>query len=342
MTATAIGRVRDLGPGELDWSADQRLAPDHPFLRHGTWRAFVAGDPPQDVRVVASVDPRQQSAAGQVGAIGFIASRGASRSSVSRPTIRAAVAAAESWLVAGGCSVARCPVQFSTWYGHRVMTDGFPAQGGVAPFPMEPAAIPGLAEAMDEAGFRVAHVAGSYRIEAERWIEEARLGEALMRASGFRDRAVRVDRLDQELQTIHAISIAAFRRSWGFSDIALDEFLSIYRPLLRLVDPALVRLADSPDGRSVGFAFAYADPAVPGGRPDARFIVKSVAVLPEVRRASPGIGTGLAVAVHRLAAARGYPIAIHACTANDAYTQRVSARSGERFRSYATYEKALR
>ena len=163
-----------------------------------------------------------------------------------------------------------------------------------------------------------------------------------MRAGGFRDRAIRLDRLDQEFQTIHAISTAAFHRSWGFSDIALDEFLSIYRPLLRLVDPALVRMADLPDGRPVGFVFAFTDPALPPGRPGARFIVKSVAVLPEIRRTSPGIGTGLAVAVHRLAAARGYPMAIHACVANDAYTQRVSARSGERFRSYGTYEKALR
>lgn len=342
MTATAADRVRDLAPGELDWSADQRLAPDHPFLRYGTWRAFVGGYPRHEVRVVASVDPRQRTAAGQVGAIGFITSRGGSRAPVIGTAMRAAVAAAESWLVAHGCWVARCPVQFSTWYGHRAMTDGFPEQGGPVPFPMEPAAIPGLAAVMDEAGFRVAHAAASYRIEAERWIQEARLGETLMRAHGFRDRAIRLDRLDHELQTIHAISTAAFRRSWGFSDIALDEFLSIYGPLLGLVDPVLVRIADSPDGLSVGFVFAFADPAVPPGRPDASFVVKSLAVLPDVRRASPGIGTGLAVTVHRLAAARGYPIAIHACAANDAYTQRISARSGERFRSYATYEKALR
>lgn len=335
-------RVREVRPGELGSSADRRLAPDHPFLRTGTWRAFVACDRRDEVRLVASIDPRQRVPTGQVGAIGFIATRGDLRVPAVGAAMHLALAAAESWLVEMGSSVMRCPVQFSTWYGHRAMIDGFPERGGPPPFPMEPANGPGLAEVMTAAGFAVAHTAASYRIPVERWIEEAQLGEALMRAAGFRDRPIRLDRLDEELQTIHGISTAAFRRSWGFSDIALDEFLSIYRPLAPLMDPALVRMADAPDGRPVGFIFAFADPAASSGHPDARFIAKSVAVLPEVRRATPGIGTGLAVAVHRYAAARGYPTAIHACAADDAYTQRISARCGERFRSYATFEKALR
>lgn len=341
MTALMTGHVRELGPGEIDWSSDRRLAPDHPFRRSGTWRAFLAGDRRGEVRLVASVDPRQRVAAGQVGAVGFIATTGILAPAAVRAATRLALAAAESWLAERGASVVRCPVQFSTWYGHRAMTRGFPEQGGPPLFPMEPANGPSLAGLLTADGFTVAHAAASYRIPVERWLESARLGEDRMRSAGVRDRPIRLERLDDELRTIHAISTAAFRRSWGFSDIELDEFMSIYRPLAPLIDPAFVRLAEDPDGRPVGYIFAFGDPAAGPDRPDPRFVAKSVAVLPEIRRTTPGVGTGLAVAVHRHAAAIGYPTAIHACVADDAYSQRVSARCGEPFRRYATFEKVL-
>lgn len=337
-TTTAL-RVRAVPPGEFDSSTDRRLAPDHPFLRVGTWRAFVAGDRRDEVRLVASLDPRQRGAAGPVGAIGFISASGDVRLPAVEGAMRLALATAESWLVASGASVIRCPVQFSTWYGHRAMTDGFPEEGGSPPFPLEPVNGPGLTEVLTAAGYTIAHTAASYRVPVDRWVAGAQLGENRMRSGGFSDRPIRVDRLDEELQTIHAISMAAFRRSWGFSDIAPDEFQAIYRPLVPLIDPAFARVAVAPDGTSVGFVLAYADPSASPGQPNARFIVKSVAVLPDVGRAVPGIGTGLAVAVHRRAAARGYPVGIHACVAHDAYTQRISARFGERMRSYATFEK---
>jgi hypothetical protein len=342
MSGALATPVHELRPGELDWSADRRLAPDHPFLGTGTWRAFVTGGRGNDVSLVASIDPRQRVPGGQVGAIGFIAAGGDVRTPAVGSALRVVLAAAESWLAGLGCSVVRCPVQFSTWYGHRAMSAGFPEQGGPPLFPMEPANGPGMTEVITAAGYAAAHAAASYRVPVAGWIEGAKLGEVLMRSGGFRDRPIRLDRLDAELETIHAISTAAFRRSWGFSDITLDEFLSIYRPLLPLIDPALVRMAEAPDGSPVGFMFAFADPATRPGQVDARFIAKSLAVLPDVRRVSPGVGTGLAVAVHRHAAVIGYPMAIHACVAAGAYTQRLSARCGERFRSYATFEKALR
>ena len=342
MSRALAARVRELQPGELDWSADHRLAPDHPFLGFGTWRAFVSGEDEVDVRLVASIDSRQRVQGGQVGAIGFIAVRDDLCVPAARTEMRVALAAAESWLARLGCSVVRCPVQFSTWYGHRAVVDGFPEQGGPPLFPLEPANCPATTEAITAAGFAVAHAAASYRVPVQGWIAGAQLGEMRMRSGGFVDREIRLDRLDAELETMHTISTTAFHRSWGFSDIALDEFRSIYSPLSPLIDPAHVRIVEAPDGSPVGFIFAFADPATPRDQLDARFVVKSVAVLPEVRRVSPGVGIGLAVAVHRQAAAMGYSTAIHACVADDAYTQRISARFGERFRSYATFEKVLR
>jgi len=358
MRGAAVMRVQELGPGELEMpvagperpisgepgpatTVDRSLAADHPFLRCGTWRAFVAGDRRAWVRVVASLDPRQRVGAGRVGAIGYIITSADLGMPAVRQALCSGLEAAETWLGAAGAVVVRCPVQFSTWYGHRAMTAGFPQEGGPPRFPMEPGGAPGLGETLVAAGFTVAHQAASYLVAVDRWIGGARLGEERMRAAGFRERPVRLESLDDELRTLHAISMAAFRPSWGFSEIAFEEFASIYRPLAPLIDPDFVKIAEAPDGEPVGFIFAFPDPATGPGHPGARFIAKSVAVLPEVRRRAPGIGTGLAVAVHRSAEARGYRSAVHACVADDAYTQRVSARWGERFRSYATFERVL-
>ena len=215
MSRVPVMPVSELRPGELDWSADLRLAPDHPFLRAGTWRAFVAGEAGSEVRLVASVDPRQQVAAKQVGALGFVVGRGEFGSRAASSAIHAALAAAESWLAGEGCQVVRCPVQFSTWYGHRVITEGSPEQGGPPLFPMEPPGDPRLSEAIVANGFTVAHVAGSYRVPVDAWISRARLGERLMGAGGFHDRPIRLDRLDDELRAIHAISPAHCRRDGG-------------------------------------------------------------------------------------------------------------------------------
>ncbi len=339
--ASFDGPVR---PGQGDRTsergADRFLAPGHPFLRVGTWRAFVAGVGGSRVRVVASLDPRQRVGGGSVGAIGFIAA-GDLREPTTGAALRSALEAAEAWIAAAGATVARCPVQFSTWYGHRTVTGGLPGEGGAAPFPMEPAASPGLAATLVATGFTVAHRAASYRVAVDTWIRGACRSEERMRDAGYRDRPIRPERIDDELAAVHAISMASFRRSWGFSDITFDEFATIYRPLASLFDPGLARIVESPDGEPVGFLFAFPDPATRPGHPDARFVGKTVAVLPEVRRATPGVGTGLTVAVHRAAAARGYATAIHALVAEGAYSQRVSARWGQRFRSYATFEKVL-
>ena len=164
-----------------------------------------------------------------------------------------------------------------------------------------------------------------------------------MRAAGSVDRPIRSGRLDDELAAVHAISMAAFRGSWGFSDITFDEFATDLPAAHAPGRPgARAGSWSRRTGEPVGFLFAFPDPAVAPGPPRAPGSSgRRVAVLPEMRRATPGVGTGLIVAVHRAAAARGYRTAIHACVAEGAYSQRVSARWGERFRTYATFEKVL-
>jgi hypothetical protein len=347
---TPTHRVRELEPREFAAAAvasrtgpsgDLRfLAPDHPFLRTGSWRAFAADSDEGHSGLVASLDPRQDVAGGPVGAIGFI-DAGNLRSPSARDSFAAVLDAAEGWLAARGAVVVRGPLQFATWYGHRIVTAGDPETEGSASFPMEPAAIPGLMDMLIGRGYRPAHAAASYRVDVDRWVAGTGHAENRMRAAGFRDRPLRMDRLDDELATLHDISSSAFRDSWAFSSITFDEFATIYRPLAPLVDADFVRILDGPDGAAVGYFFAYPDPAIAPGHAGSRIIAKTVAVIPEVRRSTPGLGAGLAVSIHRRAAARGYQSAVHACVALDAYSARISSRWGDRIRSYATFERVL-
>jgi hypothetical protein len=313
------------------------LAPSQPFLRYGCWRAFVAvraGQPA--ARLVASLDPRQRSADGPIGAIGFLAECGDAEA------LEAAFDAAESWLRAGGAALVRCPLQLTTWFGHRTVTDSFAGQGGPPPFALEPSGSPALVELLERRGFSAAHRAVSHLVEHDAAIAGARRGLERLEAGEFRHRPLDLGRLEAELGLLHRLVSATFNTSWGYSPISLDEFASLYRPLAGLVDPALVRFVEDADGQAVGFLFTLpADFGRGAALECGPIVIKTLGVLPEARRGCPGLGNGLLAVVHQFAAERGYPRAIHALMAEGSYAQRTSAGWGSRLRTYATFEQPL-
>lgn len=327
-------------------SAEARLlAADHPFLRHGCWRGFAAGTGPElTARIVASVDPRQRTAAGPVGCLGFPALMpDATAEEEVTPAARDVLAAGLDWLRGQGAAVVRAPVQFSTWYGHRLVTGGFPDEGGLPPFPREPRADRDLLALLETSGFTPTHRAVSCVVDPRAVVEQA--GPALTRAgrSGFRDRAIRLDDLDAELALLHGLSVEIFRGTWGMSAIDREEFCAIYRPLAAVVDPELIRVLEEPGGRPVGFALglggaAGPDPLTPGG---SAFVLKTIGVTAEALRRHPGLGAALAAMLHRAALERGYVAGIHALMARASMAHRLSLRWGREIRTYATFERGL-
>ena len=340
----------ELGPGDAGWHEVEEawspgevalLAADHPFLAAGAWRACLAVRSGAVLaRLVASVDPRQRAPSGPVGCIGFA---GMDREGRGRPGARRAfgaiLALGLDWLRQQGARVARGPVQFSTWYGHRAMTDGLPDEAGAPAFALEPHNGRALLEELAAAGFRPAHRAVSCLVRSDAVIGSA--GAVLDRfgRAGWRDRPLRSDAIDTELALLHRLSGAIFREAWGFSEISLPEFLSIYGPAAGRADPELVRVATDGDGRPIGFAFAL--PAAPGRNGGRPIIVKSLGLLPDARRRVPGAGAGLAAIIHRAALEGGFRDGIHALMAEGSSAHRLSLRWGTVMRSYATFERAL-
>ncbi|OGO56483.1 MAG: hypothetical protein A2V85_03850 [Chloroflexi bacterium RBG_16_72_14] len=326
--------------------AEQRLlAPDHPFLQHGRWRGFADGDELEPAaRIVASVDPRQRTAAGPLGCLGFATlPPGGSAGDAVTPAARRVLGAAVNWLHGQGAVVVRAPVQLSTWYGHRVVTGGYPDEGGPPPFPLEPKADRALVALLEAGGFSPAHHAVSCLVDPHAVVAQA--GPALTRAAhgGLRDRAIRLDDIDAELARLHRLSTEIFRGTWGLSEIDLEEFAAIYRAFAGVADAGLIRILEEPGGAAVGFALGLGSvagpgPASPGGP---AFVLKTIGVTAEARRRHPGLGAALAAMVHRTALERGYVAGIHALMARGSMAHRMSLRWGREIRAYATFERGL-
>jgi ribosomal protein S18 acetylase RimI-like enzyme len=350
----------EFGPGDTAYAAGlpgrtpveaRLLGADHPFLRHGRWRGVAAGDPGErPTSIVASVDPRQRTDGGPVGCLGFamVAPVGAGDGQAGPgddpvgPAAREVLAAALDWLQDQGVAVIRAPVQLATWYGHRAVTGGFPDEGGLPPFPFEPRADRGLLALLERGGFVPAHHAVSFLVDSRAVVARAAPSIARAGASGLRDRAIRLDDLDTELDLLRRLSAAAFRGTWGLGEIDREEFASLYRPLAGAVDPGLIRILEEPDGRAIGFVLGLGGPiasafAPPGGP---AFVLKTIAVTPEARRRHPGVGVALTAIVHRAALERGYAAGVHAMMAIGSNAHRLSRRWGYEVRTYATFERA--
>ena len=340
----------ELGPAESGWEEVAAgsppgdlalLAPDHPFLEFGTWRAFaVMRGGVVLARMIASVDTRQRSDLGAVGCIGFAAvgtDRAAAEDDLA--AARWVLAAAIGWLERRECRVVRSPVQLSTWYGHRAMTGGLPEDGGPQAFPLEPRSGRALADVLRESGFGPAHRAVSCLVRSDAVITSAGPVLDRIRRAGWDDRALRLEAIEEELGVLHRLSSDIFRESWGFSEISLAEFAALYRPAALLADPDMVRIAMDGTGHPLGFAFALpADLGAGGGR---GFVLKTLGLVPEARRRFPGSGPAMAALIHRTALERGLRDGIHALMAEGSPAHRISLRWGAPIRSYATFERAL-
>jgi hypothetical protein len=331
------GAILSLSEGEA-----KLLTPDHPFLEFGEWRGFaVLSGGTVVARVVASVDPRQSTTRGAVGCIGFVRlGPDTGHSAPARAATKRALAAAVAWLGDRHVHVIRSPVQFSTWYGHRAIVDGFPDQGGAPSFPMEPRNGPALVDVLQASGFAPAHRAVSVAVRSELVISSGGPILERLRRAGWHDRPLRPRRVEEELRLLHRLSGDIFRDSWGFSEISPKEFSALYRPTARRADAALVRFAMDSEAHLLGFAFAL--PRGPGPTWASGIVVKTLGLLPDALLRYAGAGPGLTALVHVWAREHGCTDGIHALMATGSMAHRMSLHWGTPLRSYATFERVPR
>ena len=318
----------------LDWPDVPGRVPDpaHALTRPDGGLAAVVGG--GAVGSVALWWREPVRAPGRVGRIGH----------VSWPDARTGAAlldAAADRLRQRGMSRAVGPMDGSTWFGYRVVT----ATDGRAPFAMEPAPQPVVAQSFEQAGFAPvarylsSHVEALPDDSAQAAADLARLAEAGVTVRAFEPSRARV-----ELAALHGLLLRAFAGNPYYAPLALDRFLALYHPLVAQVDPELVLVAETARQRGepepVGVVLAMPDLAQRARREAAdTLVVKTLAVDPRAR--GQGIGGALVRAVQERARARGLTSAIHALMHAGNASTRISASLGVPFRRSALLGRDL-
>lgn len=241
------------------------------------------------------------------------------------PSTKAEVIAAEAHLYAQGCTMAIAPMEGNTWRLHRAII----GSDGTPPFLLEPTTPKETAELFLNSGY---HTLAEY---SSSLIDLATTGPDFSRLekrfSNITIRPLNLAKLEGELRAIYELSSRAFVDNFLYTPISETEFLAQYLSFKSHLTPDCALLAEQ-DNRLVGFVFGYPDRN--------RFIVKTLAVLPERRFA--GLGTLLVERIQEQARQTGFTQAIHALQREDNQSLRISHRfQAKVFRRYALFAKKL-
>lgn len=235
-----------------------------------------------------------------------------------------------------GCTLAIGPLDGNTWQRYRLVTE----RGDEPPFflePDNPDTWPGL---FAEAGFApLAHYYSALNTTLA--APDARLPVLAQRLhdAGFVFRSLDVERFEEELRRVHALSLVAFRDNFLYTPISAEDFLAQYSGIRRFVRPDLSLLAER-DGQLAGYLFALPD-LLRGqrGEPMNTVIVKTMAVHPD--HAGQGLGTLLMARAQEAARQAGFTRAIHALFHESNRSGKISGHTARVFRRYTLFARAL-
>ncbi len=243
--------------------------------------------------------------------------------------------AAANYLREQGCRIAVGPLNRNTWQSHRFVV----ASSGRGPFLLEPRNFSEHPGWWESAGFSVLsrYSSSVMALDGAEAISAAVRGRLVR--SGVSVRKMNASRYDDELRSIHAISLKSFSANFLYTPLEESDFLAAYHKIREQVDPDLVIIAER-DGRPCGFGFGIPDLEALRRREKPALIVKTLAVDPEARCA--GLGNLLVDELHRSGREKGYTEAIHALQHESNTSLKITGRHhGEVFRRYALFSKRL-
>lgn len=248
--------------------------------------------------------------------------------------LRAAAAA----LKADGAVRVLGPMNGSTWARYRLaLPPETPDERNEPPYLSEPVNPPEYLEHFAAAGF-VPTVEYESRIQRDLSLVDPKAEAAALKvaAAGIRIEALALDRFEESLAEIHALSLESFGDNPFYRPIARDAFVAMYTPLRPIIDPELVELARDASGALVGFSFAFLDPLGAAAGTPGRVVLKTLVTKPSLR--GVGLGSLLMDRTRSLAVAKGHRAVIHALMHLSNASKRMSERTTTRFRRYALFE----
>lgn len=323
-----------------------QLGPDSPFTRHGEWMHFLAYDGKEAVaRCSAMINRRYAEPEGQtLGFVGYFEAQ--ENYEASERVLRAAV----DWLRERGVSRVRGPINTSTYFPYRFMTEGF-ERGAFFLEPYNPRYYP---EHWVRFGFQACCGYSSAIVDSLSFAQGVKRHYTRAMAEGYRSRPFDPSRFDAELRLMYDLSTAIFAGSWMWRPVDFEEFRSLYAGMRGIMDPELSHFlfqGEAPVGFIFGLPdFAPAIRAMNGSQSlwaKARFLMKrkeapvallkTFGVLPTHRNGS--LALALCHLMHDAAARKGYAKTVHSLMREDNTSLRMSERfGGAIFKRYALYE----
>lgn len=244
----------------------------------------------------------------------------------------ALIDAALRYLRDRGCAWAIGPLNRATWYKYR-----FTLPDNQPPFFLDNYHKPWYVSQFVGAGFEPIAGYCSSRV-TDIGTDPTRIQKFEKRFAdrGVSIRGVEMSAFENELGTIHDISVAAFRDNFLYTPIGVDEFQRLYEPVKPLVDPSFVLIAH--DSHSRGLAFIFGVPDLYDGS-GTTLVIKTVATRPVPQ--ARGLGALLVEKLHHTARERGFGQIIHALMHENNMSTRILGDRAGGFRSYNLYARKL-
>ena len=234
------------------------------------------------------------------------------------------------------CAIAVGPLDGNTWRSYRFITE----RGDAKPFFLEPDNPDEWPRHFGNVGFStLAHYVSE--INPDMANRQPQLGSLREK---FADLGVQIDPVDvdnpvDDMAGIYRVVCESFKKSFMYTPLDIDDYCSMYEPLLMRVDPRLMLVAKHA-GEVVGFILAPPDfLQLSYQHAMDAIVIKTVAVLP--RKEYSGLGRVLIVELLKNAIDMGFTTAISALMHTENRSQKISSDCAGPMRAYEVFAKEL-
>ena len=228
----------------------------NPFWEHSRCQLFLARRASELVGTVAAVvnDNHNTTHNEKMGSFGFL-------ETINDPAVAAALLdAAETWVKAQGMTLIRGPLNPSVNDEIGTLIDGF-NESPIVMMTYNPSYVPALIEGC---GYTKAMdlYAWIYNIEEDlRNAPEklARVSEKAMQKQGIHIRKVDMRHFDRDVALVKQVYNTAWERNWGAVPLTDHETDHLAASLKPTIDPNLIFIAETADGKPVGVSLTVPD-----------------------------------------------------------------------------------
>jgi hypothetical protein len=228
----------------------------NPLFEHARCQAFLARRDGNLVgTITAMVNDRHNEVHNELmGSFGFF------ETIEDAEVATALLQAAEGWVKAQGMTIMRGPLNLSMNDEVGTLIDGFDEPPMVM-MTYNPRYYPGLIEAN---GYGKAMDLFAWIFDTEEGLANApekltHVAEKVMQKQNLRIRKVDMKHFDRDVALVKQIYNAAWQRNWGFTPMTDHEMDHLAAGLKPMIDPNMVFIAETEEGKPVGVALSLPD-----------------------------------------------------------------------------------